>query len=184
MRHIFCSFLFVLAFMPLPTLAQESVIKQKNININMDPRMTELDKPYQDIKSTLSPEQVARLDALDTEYTATSAPDVDILLTGAKIAACQQLGFIPANYEQTFITFRDKKNKYQEQLWKDFYKGDVQKIDFVDRKALASHYKYQTMLHLVLTGGLAKASLEQNPVNEGQCKDVVQEVQAYNSASQ
>ena len=176
-----CYFLFiVLVSFSSQAIAQESVMRKKTgITINIPPQVSELDKGYQKIKSTLSAEQVSQLEALDNEYMKTSAPDLEILHTGAKIEECQKLGLLPAAYSQQFILFRDKKNKYQESLWGDFFKTKASKIDFVDQKTLTMHFKSQTMTHLYMAHGLLQGVLRSKPMNVERCKEVDAEVKAY-----
>lgn len=163
----------------LPPSSAADANKQEEMVKKIMEETARLEGEYQALLTTLSQDQLAQLQKVDAQHDKTLLPDTEIMTDGMRVKACHNQGFISKDFDPVFVRYRDKKNAYQEQLWKEFFAGPIKDTSFVDQKIMKGHLTFRTQKNLERVVSQIGTPLKGNPPSQEDCALYQKEIEAY-----
>ena len=141
----------------------------------LDPQMQRAKDSYEAALKSLTPEQLAELEALGAEFASTMEVDMQILQRSAQMEHCLTYdGFFKADTEnvKSFVTWRSAM-KAEQRKRQDAHKLKRLKITYVKPYVLDRYYVvYQTRLLKMLGMIIAKNAYDKGMYKDTDCDDL------------
>lgn len=138
--------------------AADNAKAENKLNITFDDQMNAASKAYDKAVTSLTAEQRAELEKLNSEFAGTMEPDIQILNRSAELEHCvandEAFKADAEKHTAAFIRWRDAMNADQDKLWAA-HRTLRRKLTYVDQAMLDDYFVFQGKLMLQLIGGVA-----------------------------